>query len=450
MSITVSDIHLDTLNGDTDSYIMQADHLQRYDNAQQRDINLVRIWLQVSTLADMIDPSRSKCILLSYLDGERPPGFLLSDTWPRQTQPSKSQLRLWKRYIKSSYLRYIPYWKTPLTLATAPSPPLPIIPTNLDDYNEYLASSCFSRTERRLLDGLEQVATDLQISRAFRSKKPLHLASDGGLGDNSATHGWLLSTGTTVLYKCSGPVDGPSDTNSSTRSELGGCASSLLFISSLSTFWGMRHRCSFRWYTDSKSAISRYHKFCGRGRRSTRMPHDADLLSIISSCRRQLRRPFTPIWVRAHQDELMPYDKLPLAARLNIDADFQATRYREHGRLRASSKLDHRFDQQISLYINGTPVTSQFDECIRYHVNGYHHRNYVQQHHGWDNNTWNDIDFYSFGRHFKRLPPSHRSQHFKFIHDQLPLGERRFREAPKKDEALKLCPCCRAFQTDKS
>ena len=89
----------------------------------------------------------------------------------------------------------------------------------------------------------------------------------------------------------------------------------------------------------------------------------------------------------------MPYDKLPLAARLNIDADFLATRYREHGRLRASSKLDHRFDQQISLYINGTPVTSQFDECIRYHVNGYHHRNYVQQHHGWDNNTWNDIDF---------------------------------------------------------
>ena len=167
MSITVSDIHLDTLNGDTDSYIMQADHLQRYDNAQQSDINLVRIWLQVSTLADMIDPSRPKCILLSYLDGERPPGFLLSDTWPRQTQPSKSQLRLWKRYIKSSYLRYIPYWKTPPTLATAPSPPLPIIPTNLDDYNEYLASSCFSRTERRLLDGLEQVATDLQISRAF-------------------------------------------------------------------------------------------------------------------------------------------------------------------------------------------------------------------------------------------------------------------------------------------
>ena len=52
--------------------------------------------------------------------------------------------------------------------ARLPLPPLtpsPIIPTRLEDYSAYLASSCFSRTERRLvLDGIEQVATDLQIS----------------------------------------------------------------------------------------------------------------------------------------------------------------------------------------------------------------------------------------------------------------------------------------------
>ena len=119
----------------------------------------------------------------------------------------------------------------------------------LADDSEYLASPCFFRTEQQLLDGLEQVATDLQsMIRAFRSKKSrLHLASDGALGDNLATHGWILSTGKADLYyKCSGPVNGPFHTNSSTRSELGGCASSLLFISSLSTFWGFRHQRSFR------------------------------------------------------------------------------------------------------------------------------------------------------------------------------------------------------------
>ncbi|KAI2493731.1 hypothetical protein MHU86_20801 [Fragilaria crotonensis] len=233
------------------------------------------------------------------------------------------------------------------------------------------------------------------------------------------------------------------DTNSSTRSELGGCASSLLFLSSLSAFWGIRHRCSIRWYTDSTSAISRFNKFCGRGQRSSRMPPDSDLLSIITSCRRKLRRPFTPYWVRAHQDNSSAYDKLPLAARLNIDADFLATRYRQHGRLRAIVSIDHHVDQQVSVYINGIPVTGQYDESVRFHINGYHHRNYVQQSNGWDNKTWGDIDFYTFGTHFKRLRPSHRGQHFKFVHEYLPLGDRRFREAPIPDISLKLCPCCR-------
>ena len=385
MSIIVSDIHKDILQGPTDEYIMNAVHLQRYSASQQRDLNLVRIWLQVSTLADLADPERNNRILLCYLDAKRPAHFVLSSTWPRQSHPTKTQIRLWKRFITSSYLRYIPYWKiTPVSTPPRPkhSPP-PI--NQLSDYSEYL-STYLSRTERRLLDGLEKIASDVQIWRAFRSKSRLHLASDGGLGDNAATHGWILSTGKEILYQCSGPVDGPFDTTSSTRSELGGCASSLLFLSSLSEFWGIRHRCSFRWYTDSQSAISRFHKFC-RGSRSCRMPPDSDLLSIISICRRKLKRPFTPYWVRAHQDNSMAYDKLPVSARLNVDADFLATRYRQHGRFRAIASVDHRSDQQISLYINGTPVTSQYDDCIRFHVNGYHLRQYVQQRHQWNNGT---------------------------------------------------------------
>jgi hypothetical protein len=139
----------------------------------------------------------------------------------------------------------------------------------------------------------------------------------------------------------------------------------------------------------------------------------------------------------------MAYDKLPVSARLNIDADFLATRYRQHGRLRATQLVDHRVDQQISIYINGIPVTSQYDECIRFHVNGYHLRQYVQQRHRWHNRIWDSIDFHTFGKHFKSLRPSYLAQHFKFVHDQLPLGDRRFREAPVKDASLKLCPCCK-------
>ncbi|KAI2493079.1 hypothetical protein MHU86_21463 [Fragilaria crotonensis] len=402
------------------------------------DLNLVRLWLQVATLADMCDPDRPNRILLCYLDGSRPSDFEPSSKWPRQDKPSKSQQRLWKRFIRSSYLRYPPIGKSPGQMSSSFSnySAVAVFP----DLPSYI-TSLSSRTERRLLDGLQQKASDLQVWRAFRSKSRLHLASDGGLSKNSATHGWILSTGKQVLFTCSGPVDGSNDTHSSTRSELGGCASALLLLSSLSVFWGLKHRCSFNWYTDSRSAISRFHTFCGR-RRSIRMPSDADLLSIISSSLRVLKRSFRPIWVKAHQDVAISYDRLPVSARLNIDADFLATRYREHGRLRSRSSVDHRQDNGSTLYINGSPVTGHYDDCIRFHVNGYHQRAEIQKTEQWNDAAWDLVDFQTFGNHFRKLRPTLRTQHFKFIHEVLPLGIQRFREAPIKDDSLKLCPCC--------
>ena len=372
LHLEVSDLHLDPLKSTTDEYIMQQCHLDRYTPAQQLDLNLVRMWPQVATLADMCDNERPNRIHLSYLDAQRPPGFTPSQLWPRQQQPTKSQQRLWKRFIRSSYLRYTPYWKvvpvgTPISI---PAPPPP--PTSFADMIFSYIANLRSKTERRLLDGLAQQATDDQVFRAFRSKARLYIASDGGLSHTSATHGCcVLSTRTRVLFTCSGPVDGPFDTNSSTWSELGGCASSLLLLSSLSKVWGIRHKCSFKWYTDSQSAISRFHKYCRR-QRSIRMPPDADLLSIISVSLRDLRCSFRPKWIKAHQDNVSSYESLPFAARLNVNADFLATRYREHGRLRCRSHVDHRRDNQSTLFINGAPITGQYDECLCYHINGYH------------------------------------------------------------------------------
>ena len=349
-------------------------------------------------------------------------------------------MRLWTRFIRSSYLRYTPYWKVnPLGTPQSALVPPPLS-TSFPEIFSYI-SNLKSQTERRLLDGLEQQATDDQVFRAFRSKARLYIASDGGLFHTSATHGWVLSTRTPVLFTCSGPVDGPFDTNSSTRSELGGCASSLFLLSSLSKVWGTRHRCSFQWYTDSQSTISRFNKHCRR-HRSIRMPPDADLLSIISASLRDIRRPFRPKWIKAHQDNVSSYESLPFAARLNVDADFLATRYRDHGRLRCRPSVDFRRENQSMIFINGAPITGQYDECVRFHINGYHQRLQIQKTEQWNDKAWGSVDFFTFGRHFRKLCPTHRTQHFKYIHDPLPLGIHRFREARVKDPQLQQCPCC--------
>ena len=281
---------------------MQACHLERYTPIQQRDINLVRLYLQVNTLADLTDATNLKAINLAFFDGQRPTDWIYSDKWPREHPPSKHQIWLWKGYIRSSFLRYGPYWKikpidrVPNTEnVTSLSPPI-----HHDNIFSFIKS--LPPRHKRLLDNIEQVASDKQVWRACRVRSRLYVASDGGLHNRQGTFGWLISTKKQVLFKCSGPVDGPFDSDSSTRCELCGLASSPLFLVSLSRHWGLKHKCKLHWYCDSQAAIRRVQRFALHTSVFTVMPYDADLISMISSFRRELRTSFRPVWVKRHQD----------------------------------------------------------------------------------------------------------------------------------------------------
>ncbi|KAI2505996.1 hypothetical protein MHU86_8407 [Fragilaria crotonensis] len=164
---------------------------------------------------------------------------------------------------------------------------------------------------------------------------------------------------------------------------------------------------------------------------------------MIRSLLIEIRRIVVFRWVRGHQDSIKSYEQLPRVARLNIDADYLAARYRLRGKLQSMSTVDHHPAQRISISIMGKRLTAQYDECIRFHINGYHLKQYMQDRKKWrDDNTWNMIDMGSFGQHFKRLTPSQQTSHMKFVHDQLPLGTRRFQISSSKDNVLKTCPCC--------
>ena len=94
-----------------------------------------------------------------------------------------------------------------------------------------------------------------------------------------------------------------------------------------------------------------------------------------------------------------------------------------------------------SISINGSRLSSQYDESIRFHIHGYHLRQHLQSKQGWSDATWNEVDFYTFGRHFRSLRPQRQAQWMKMVHNQLPLGERRYLQSPVKDPLLRLCPC---------
>ena len=442
MTITMTDNPTIPLQGPQDQYIMQPQHLDRYSATQQRDLNLVRLYLQVHTLADMSNLSRRQTIDLCYLDARRPHDFVNNSSWPRQATPTKSQARLWKRFIRSSYLRYVPYWTADPRVGMPTS--VQDDPRLLDvaaDFPNHLAR--LPQQHRRLLDGFQQLATDLQVWKAFRSRRRLHFATDGGLHAQKGTHGWVISTGTKILFQCAGPVDGPRDTASSTRSELGGYASALLLIRALYRFWGLRHRSKFHWYCDSKAAISRVKRYTSHKTLVPKMPDDADLMSIIRSCQQELHTRIRIHWVKGHQDTTAKQSTLSLASRLNILADALATNYRQSGSLKSIKSVAHEPEQRLSIAVNGIRLTSQYDASIRFHINGYHLRNYLQAKKGWTNKVWESVDFYTFGKHFRRLQPHQQSTWMKFVHNQLPLGERRYLQAPVKADTLRSCPCCK-------
>ena len=97
-----------------------------------------------------------------------------------------------------------------------------------------------------MLTTMSQAASDILIWRAFRSRRCITIASDGGLCKRLGTFGWkivtidkLTDTFFVTLYEGSGPVDGPQDIANSTRSKFGGLVAPLLLCTSLAAYWGL-------------------------------------------------------------------------------------------------------------------------------------------------------------------------------------------------------------------
>ena len=120
------------------------------------------------------------------------------------------------------------------------------------------------------------------------------IVSKGILWEEAGTFGWRLTTlKNKVLFQGSGSVDGPSETCSSIRSELGGFTAPLLLVTTLAQHWGLRHRCKFRWLAESKAAINQVRTVIQKDYSPTTQPDNSDYLSTIKVLSSQLRQPIT-------------------------------------------------------------------------------------------------------------------------------------------------------------
>jgi hypothetical protein len=413
---------------------MSSPHLALYTNSQQIDINLVRLHLQVTTLSDISDNNGKDVVCHHHLNGKRRPHQAINiQTWPRQDQVTKSQCKLWRKFISSSFLRYGTKWKlSPIDNLNPRHDPAPRPPTQYNTLRKYLKS--LPTWYCQLLSYYEQTASDLEIWQSFRSRRRLIIASDGSLLPTAGTFGWKITTDKHIsLYHGSGPIDGPIDIGSSTQSELGGFTAPLLLITMIARHWGLRHRCKFRWLVDSRIAINQVIFTIRKDYRPTKQPDNIDLLSIIRELYHELRRPLKIDWIKSHQDDDKTYEKLPPDAKLNIDVDALTTA--QHSRPpRSKPKVTtaHIPSTKISITINKIRYSSNIEDNLRFHINGGYLRHYLQTKHSWTDSTWDTINIPALGRHLKTLPLNQHTAHIKFIHDKQPLGIHKFVLLPSK------------------
>lgn len=305
------------------------------------------------------------------------------------------------------------------------------------------------RWHRRLTQHYEQVANDVQIWKAFRRRdRFVEIATDGGLSNDVGTFGWKIVTvlpnqTDVTLFKGSGFIDGPTEVGSSTRSELGGFTAPLMVATALARFWGIRHKCQFRWYTDSKSAISKVRMFSTKGK-PRHYPDNSDYVMVIQELLRELKQPLTPLWVKGHQDEERPYNELSREAKLNVDVDELATNHtHHHTTAKPMRRIDHLPCQLISLKINGQRFPSHWDTNLRWTINGSYMKNYVKEKHGWDEATWNTIDFGFVKDYCTSAKSGTKYKWFKFMHNLQSVGERNQKMNRSAAEVnISLCPCC--------
>ena len=224
-----------------------------------------------------------------------------------------------------------------------------------------------------------------------------------------------------------------------------------MLVAAVSRFWGIPHKCKFRWIVDSTSAISKVQMATRRGAILRCQPNNIDFLTLIADLIKELHRPISITWVKCHQDDGPQVGTFTRDALNNIAVDALATLHRTERRLLPRQQMPHLAPMQFSISLSGLLLPGHFNTMHRYHINGYHLRAHMQTKFSWSDSQWTLVDLPLFSIHFRSLSANLQVQRMKFVYDQQPLGARTSKYSSLADPAtIDKCPCCSTAREDQT
>ena len=176
---------------------------------------------------------------------------------------------------------------------------------------------------------LSSELTLLQLCEIWQTNI-LYAASDGSVLSNKGTFGWILSDHSGHrLVECSGAIFGYPI--SSFRSESFGIWSILLFLQKLFEFFSIPLPTNhLQLVCDNKSLVNTIKKIQNQARPmfpNDTLASDWDIVNEIIILCKNLEPSIA--WIKGHQDDERPVEKLPLPAQLNCEADALADKAHE-------------------------------------------------------------------------------------------------------------------------
>ena len=296
-------------------------------------------------------------------------------------------------------------------LPTAPPP----LSHNLLEFVQSLP-----RWEQDLLAGLELLVSQNEFFEHL-TRASIIMASDGSVQGHRAAFGWIISTQNgTRLAECSGPVYGAKP--NSYRAEGYGVLSALRLMCHLLEHWQIQNQ--FCLVCDNKSMVDRTNEEQGRGDATPNSTMDAewDVLIEIWTARATLPKHHIE-WIKGHQDKIKPYEKLSLKAQLNVDYDAIADAY-------IVENPNHQYQQVPLLPTSGIQlqlpigtITNKLKRELRLARTADNLRKYLCGKFGWDEETFDTIDWEAFRRAMGGLD-KHSITLRKHVNNCSPVGSR--------------------------
>jgi len=316
-------------------------------------------------------------------------------------------------------------------------------PTSSPPWNPLLEPTTETMWLHVLQSRAERLVPHAELRTAFASGKVI-LVSDGSAPNSQGSFGWILSheDGTRLAW-CNGAVAGYRST--SYRAEGFGILSGLLYIH----LYRRNHHITVEWQwellCDNLSMIEKVQTLQKHQRDpypNTTLAAEYDVLAQIQACFKDMEPSNKPtlLHIKGHQDDDTPYERLPIRAQLNVDADRLAAEYLD----------DHPDGQYTTTPLfpaSGATIHTPDGSCTyKYKANLRLLRHtpslkaYLMKRNHWTEEAFLQVDW-----EVHRLALARTQQHsttmHKHIHNWLPVGSRKKHYDPKYPAA---CPTCQA------